>query len=73
MSDAKPAENTTLGPAPRRRVIHRAAKINEQGGVSARCFKRPRAIDLRRASWTIRDEAVTCPKCAALIVRRWNE
>lgn len=54
MSDAKP------------KIVHRAGKVAMNGGVSARCFAKPRAIDLRRASWTLRDEAVTCPKCRAL-------
>ncbi len=54
--------------APRQRpVLHRAAKINDRGDVSALCFTRPRAIDLRRATWTNRDEAVTCPKCLSLL------
>lgn len=42
---------------------HRAALINGHGKVSALCFKEPRAIDLGRASWTIRDDAVTCKRC----------
>ena len=46
---------------------HMAAKINSEGGVSALCFARPRAIDLRRATWTLRLEAVTCPKCMAIL------
>ena len=45
------------------KIIHRGHLINPRGGVSALCFSRPRAIDLRSASWTNRDEAVTCPKC----------
>lgn len=44
------------------RVIHMAHKASEVG-VSALCFKRPRAIDMRRATWTLRSIAVTCPKC----------
>lgn len=47
----------------RAKPVHRADKINNRGGVSALCFARPRAIDLGRATWTIRDEAVTCSKC----------
>ena len=43
--------------------IHRAALIAPTGAVSARCFRRPRAIRLSQASWTIRDEAVTCKRC----------
>ena len=39
----------------------------ETGAVSALCFKKPRAIDLKIASWTIRDEAVTCKQCLRII------
>ena len=44
------------------RKYHRADKVSDKG-VSALCFAVPRAISLTRASWTIRDEAVTCKKC----------
>jgi hypothetical protein len=57
------AADPTNRRAPRQRTYHRATKIREDGSVSALCFKSPRAIDMRRATWTIRDEAVTCPKC----------
>ena len=46
---------------------HKAHLIGAAGQVSALCFKHPRAIDLQRASWTIRDDAVTCPKCLRLL------
>lgn len=46
---------------------HKASKVNQRGGVSALCFAQPRSIDLSRASWTIRDEAVTCPRCRKLL------
>lgn len=45
------------------RIIHKAGKINQRGGVSAICFKSPRAINMKIASWVMRDEAVTCPNC----------
>lgn len=45
------------------KLIHRAKYVNPNGGVSALCFEKPRSIDLGRASWTNRDEAVTCKKC----------
>ena len=48
---------------PRVRIRHMADKIREDGAVSAVCFLTPRAIDMRRATWTNRAEAVTCPKC----------
>lgn len=49
---------------------HKAARINQSGGVSALCFKKPRAIDLSRALWTIRDEVVTCKKCLAILGKK---
>lgn len=49
-------------------IIHRAAKIREDGSVSAVCFERPRKIDLARASWTIIDGAVTCKKCLKIML-----
>lgn len=45
------------------KTYHFAAKMSAEGDVSALCFKVPRAIDLTRASWTVRAEAVTCKKC----------
>lgn len=45
------------------KVIHRARKIREDGAVSAACFATPRPINLQVATWTIRDDAVTCRKC----------
>lgn len=52
------------------RVYHRAHLIDDEGNVSALCFKKPRAIDMRLATWTNRDEAVTCKKCKACIIAR---
>jgi hypothetical protein len=49
------------------KLIHRANKVNNRGDASALCYLTPRPINLRVASWTIRDEAVTCPKCKALM------
>lgn len=54
---------------PKPKIYHRAYLMSAQG-VSALCFRRPRSIDLRRATWTNRDEAVTCKKCLAIIARR---
>lgn len=54
-------------PLPPTRVYHRAALIDGQGRVSALCSPKPRAINMKRATWTNRDEAVTCPKCIAAI------
>jgi hypothetical protein len=47
----------------RPKVYHLAAKTDAAGNVSALCYTTPHAIDLSRASWTIRREAVTCPRC----------
>jgi hypothetical protein len=47
----------------RRKVIHRAGLIDRMGNVSAKCFKRPKAIDLSVSSWTLLDHKVTCLKC----------
>ena len=52
------------------RVRHRGDKINAQGGVSSLCFPKPRAIDMKHATWVMSDSAVTCPKCLALIAAR---
>ena len=49
------------------KTYHFADKIDEDGNVSALCFKAPKAIDLGRASWTIRAEAVTCRRCKAAL------
>ena len=51
-----------------RKVYHFAAKVNERGDVSALCYTRPHAINLKRGqSWTHRAEAVTCPRCRKLL------
>lgn len=49
------------------KIYHRASKINENGEVSALCFVKPRAINLFKASWTMRDEVVTCKKCLSIL------
>ncbi len=49
----------TLDPKP----YHLAKMIGPKGQVSPLCAKTPRAIDLKKALWTFRREAVTCPKC----------
>jgi hypothetical protein len=46
-----------------RKLIHRGDKVNPLGGVSALCCGRPVAINLKVASWTLSDAAVTCPRC----------
>ena len=67
-SGKQPGEKVvTLPPT---RMYHRGDKINQRGGVSALCFAAPRAINMTRATWTMSDDAVTCPKCKALILAR---
>jgi hypothetical protein len=63
MTDDAPRRPDAEGVA---RVRHKAANVDMDGRVSALCFRRLRPIDLRKASWTMRWEAVTCPKCIAL-------
>jgi hypothetical protein len=52
---------------PAEKPVHMAAKVAPDGRVSPLCAARPRAIDLRRATWTLRPEAVTCPRCLAAL------
>lgn len=53
------------------KVYHFAAKFSRGGGASALCYKKPRVIPLDRGqSWTIRPDAVTCPRCRALLKQR---
>ena len=49
------------------KLYHMASRVNEQGGVSALCYTQKRSIDLRRASWVLRPEWVTCPRCKRLL------
>ena len=46
---------------------HYASCVDGKGGVSALCFPKPKAINLKVASWTIREKAVTCNKCRSLL------
>lgn len=50
------------------RMYHKAAKINDKGQASALCYKTPHAIPSSE-TWTLRAEAVTCPKCKALLIQ----
>lgn len=49
------------------KTAHMAAKCTDKGQVSALCYSRPRAINLRLTTWTIRRDAVTCPRCKAIL------
>jgi hypothetical protein len=52
---------------PFEKTYHMAAKVNDKGDVSALCYTKPRAIDLRKQSWTVRPDAVTCPRCRRVL------
>jgi hypothetical protein len=54
----------------RKRVYHMAQHFWEGGKVSALCFRRHRAINLKVAYWTVRPAAVTCPRCIKLFPHR---
>lgn len=53
-----------------RKIYHMADKVNGKGGVSALCFGRLQAINLRVVGWVTREDAVTCPKCLKIISQR---
>jgi hypothetical protein len=58
------ADGTYLGPPPRKKIVHRGKLVRADGAVVALCvYPALRVIDLRRATWTNRDEAGTCPRC----------
>lgn len=48
---------------PRVRKYHYATFVRKGGAISALCFTRPRAIDMRKATWTISAAAVNCQRC----------
>lgn len=48
-------------------IRHFAKLISPTGGVSPLCAKKPRAINMKRASWTLGEKAVTCKKCQELL------
>lgn len=48
--------------------IHKAAKMRAGDfAISALCFLTPHPIDIRRASYTLDDERVTCKACLSLL------
>jgi hypothetical protein len=51
----------------RPRVYHMANLVSLRGKVSPLCAAKPRVLNLKRHQlWTIRWEAVNCPRCLAL-------
>lgn len=49
------------------KLYHKSKLVSRTGKVSPLCAKVPRALDLRKALWTIRDKAVTCPRCRRIL------
>ena len=47
--------------------VHLAQLISNTGGVSPLCAKKPRRLNLKKASWTLVKKLVTCKRCLALI------
>jgi hypothetical protein len=47
------------------RIYHRAHLLADNGDVSPVCADTPKAINMKRATWTTDWEAVTCKKCLA--------
>lgn len=58
---------------PYQKIYHKAKHMTADGLVSPLCAKRPKALDLAKELWTLRDEAVTCKKCKALLSRSEGE
>ena len=48
-------------------IYHMASLVNPKGEISALCYKRPHAIDLSKACWTLCPEDVTCPRCRKIL------
>jgi len=47
------------------KIVHMAKQMNNAGEVSPECANKPRKINLKISTWTLRWEAVTCPNCLA--------
>lgn len=48
--------------------VHMALLMRSDGKVSPLCrFHRPRVIDLSQATWTLRRQDATCPRCRAAL------
>lgn len=47
------------------RIVHLAGAVTPSGDVSAVCFKKPRPIDMKQATWTTSTDLVTCERCLA--------
>lgn len=54
-----------------RKVYHYAKQMNDAGEVSALCYKRPHAINLKKGqSWTLVPTSVTCSRCRKMLPKR---
>jgi hypothetical protein len=53
--------------APKPKLYHRACQVRADGAVFALCNGGERPINLKRALWTNRNEAVTCKRCLRMI------
>lgn len=49
------------------KTVHLAGRVRGDGAISAACYRTPKPIDLAISTWTIRPDAVTCPKCRRVI------
>lgn len=49
------------------KTVHMAGKVRGDGAISAACYRTPKPINLAISTWTIRPEAVTCPKCRRVL------
>jgi hypothetical protein len=52
--------------------IHLATNVRPDGAVTSLCFKRPRPISLRVATWTLEPKLVTCLKCLRILGGRYR-
>lgn len=46
---------------------HKAELGRGDGKISPLCAKKPRALNLGIATWTLVNKFVTCPRCIALL------
>lgn len=49
------------------KVFHKANKINQNGRVSALCYKNPRPIPATRRYIMFSTEGVTCKRCLKML------
>ncbi len=51
------------------RIRHYPKLINPEGEVTPLCAKKPKPIDMTKASWTFQKGGVTCRKCLEILNR----